>query len=155
MKRQIESSFIKTEWKCHACPWRYQPQNQFLELSKKHLRRGGCLCFLLWRWTIEGFLFYPPVLEDSLILVTYFPFDFGEVFFFLDCSDPKLELLVTWSEPGQTGFLVAHIYWGNRNMYLEESPFSHCGTFLYDLPDQQFLCVSWFYKSPHFWVWTS
>lgn len=85
MKRQIESSFIKTEWKCHACPLRYQPQNQFLELSKKHLRRGGRWVPLLSALEVDNrrFSFYPPMLEYSLILDIYFPFDFGKVFFFL------------------------------------------------------------------------
>ena len=56
--------------------------------------RDGCLWFLLWGWTIKGFLYFPPVLEYSLILAIYFSLNF-ESFFFLDCSAPKLELLVT------------------------------------------------------------
>lgn len=80
MKRQIESLFIKMEWKCHDCPLRYQPQNHFLELSKSIWERDEYLCFLLWRWTIGSFLYFPPVLEYSLILAIYFSLDFGKIF---------------------------------------------------------------------------
>lgn len=94
MKRQIESSFVKVP----CLSFEISTTKPVSRVIKKTSEGGGggCLCFLLWRWIIEGFLFYPPMLEYSLILDIYFPFDFGKVFFFfLDCSDPKLELLVT------------------------------------------------------------
>lgn len=64
---------------------------------KKASEKGGRWVPLLSALEVDNrrFSFYPPMLEYSLILDIYFPFDFGKVFFFLDCSDPKLELLVT------------------------------------------------------------
>lgn len=111
----------------------------FSRVIKKHLRERWVPLFSALGVDNRKFSLFPPCagvfFNLSHLLLTRFWKDFS-----FDCSDPKLELLVTWSEPSQTGLLVAHIYWGNRNMYLEELPFSPWH-FLYDLLDQQFLCL--------------